>query len=174
MKRFILIALAFVLVGAGLIVGPAALQAYRVANLEHLADDSECSLDVLHIGGPWGQTEIAIEVADTKRKRARGFMNREHIPQGTGMLFVYDEPTEAMFWMRNTLVPLDILFFDQRGDLRHVHFAAQPHDLTPIPGGPDVKLALEVPAGDVNRLGIGARSSIRHPLVETEHARWAC
>lgn len=174
MRRVFIAVLSLTVIGTGLVLGPVALHAYRVANLEHLSTSDACRLDVVYIGGPWGQTEIAVEVADTRRKRAQGFMNRHQIPQGTGMLFVFDEPHEATFWMRNTFVPLDILFFDRNGYLRHVHFSAQPHDLTAISGGPDTKLALEVPAGEIDRLGIGLRASIRHPLVEQEHARWKC
>lgn len=161
-------------IGAVLVISATAWRAYKDANLEYLVTENECEPTIAELGGPWGQTEILVEVADSDQTRARGLMFREQLEPRTGMLFVYPEPTAPVFWMRNTLIPLDMLFFDARGDLRHVHFNAQPHDETPIPGGEGIKFVLEVEAGEVQRLGIGARTTLRHPAIDGNAARWSC
>lgn len=174
MRRVLLIALVLIVAGVVATVAGVGWQAYKDSQLGYLDAGAACTPTVAHLGGPWGQTEILVEVADTDDTRARGLMFREQLEPGTGMLFVYPEPTAPVFWMKNTLIPLDMLFFDVRGDLRHVHFNAQPHDETPIPGGEGIKFVLEVEAGEVNRLGIGPRTSLRHPSIQADSARWAC
>ena len=97
--------------------------------------DAACRVDRALLATPAGQVvAVSVEIADDAAERAQGLMNRPHLPQGEGMLFVYETPRQASFWMKNTLIPLDLLFFDARGVLRHVHPQARPLDLTPIPG----------------------------------------
>jgi uncharacterized membrane protein (UPF0127 family) len=165
----VITSLGAVLFGAG-----AAIIRYRLSDLSILGPMPDCRPDVLHIGGTWGQVDLLVELADTPEERAQGLMFRTSLPASSGMLFVYEEPGSPAFWMKNTLIPLDMLFFDARGDLRHVHFGAVPHDETPIPGGDGIQFVLEVAAGEVARLGIGSRSTMRHPSIDPDTARWGC
>jgi uncharacterized membrane protein (UPF0127 family) len=174
LRRYLGIMLAIVVVGLGLVGGSLFWAAHRVSSLAYLGAMPDCAPEVVHLGGPWGVAAVDVEIADTAETRARGLMFRETLPDGTGMLFVYPEPVDAVFWMKDTPLALDILFFDARGDLRHVHFGARPFDETPIPGGSGIKAALEVRAGEVARLGIGPRTSLRHPSLDQDAARWAC
>ena len=72
----------------------------------------------------------------------QGLMFRESMPMSAGMLFVYEEPRRASFWMKNTLISLDMIFADATGTVRRVHEGAVPGDLTPIPGGADILFVL--------------------------------
>lgn len=114
---------------------------------------------------------VEVELADDPAERAQGLMGRAALAQGTGMLFVYETPRPASFWMKNTLIPLDMLFFDDRGVLRHVHENAVPGDLTPIGGAapgdsdPDRLLILELGGGEARRLGLGRGTTLTHPAV---------
>lgn len=123
---------------------------------------------------------ILVEIADDPAERAQGLMNRPHLPQGEGMLFVYETPRPASFWMKNTLIPLDILFFDASGVLRHVHPQARPLDLTPIPGAapgdpnPDRLLVLELAGGEAARLGLTPGTTLRHMAVPQATAAAPC
>ena len=100
---------------------------------------------------------VTVEIADDASERAQGLMGRRTLPPGHGMLFVYETPRPASFWMKDTLIPLDMLFFDAAGRLRHVHPQATPLDLTPIPGAapgdpdPDRLLVLELGGGEAAR-----------------------
>jgi uncharacterized protein len=62
-----------------------------------------------------GEKEVAVEIADTEQERARGLMGRTSLPEDAGMLFVYPGTTEGAYWMKNTLIPLSIAFYDERG-----------------------------------------------------------
>ncbi len=133
-----------------------------------------CSSDLVEVRGDWGQTRFTVEVADTPRTRSRGLMFRESLPRGAGMLFVYEAPRRASFWMKNTLIPLDLLFVDRRGVVTRVHAEAQPGDLSPIEGGNDVFAVLEINGGLAGRYGITPGSEMRNPIFADGPAIWPC
>ncbi|HXH04676.1 MAG TPA: DUF192 domain-containing protein [Candidatus Competibacteraceae bacterium] len=102
--------------------------------------------------------EFQVELAVSEAERARGLMHRERLAADQGMLFVQPQPAPAAFWMKNTLIPLDMLFFDAEGRLLALHQNVPPCTIPDCPiypaAGP-VKYILEVNAGTVRRLGIG-------------------
>jgi uncharacterized membrane protein (UPF0127 family) len=83
-----------------------------------------------------------------------GLMNREVMADDHGMIFVYAVPSRPYFWMKNTLIPLDMIFINFDGVITHIHKNAKPHDLTPIDSGSSVRAALEINAGLVDKYGI--------------------
>lgn len=115
-----------------------------------------------------------VEVADDAAERAQGLMFRAAMPKFTGMLFVYESPQPVAFWMRNTLIPLDMLFFDGSGRLERIRTNATPHDETPIPGGNDIRYVLEVNGGLAGEFGIEPGAVIRHPALDQTTAAWPC
>lgn len=133
-----------------------------------------CQPEMLDLRGPWGQARFMVEVADTDASRAQGLMYRASLAASQGMLFVYPEPGAPAFWMKNTLIPLDMLFITPAGIVQHVHAMARPHDLTPISGGDNVQLVLEIRGGMAAMMGIEAGSELRHPAVEPSIAVWPC
>lgn len=94
------------------------------------------------------QTTIPVqaEVADTEEERNHGFMERKNIPDGTGMLFVFDRDQILSFWMKNTPHPLSIAYIDSKGKIRNI-YDMTPYSLTPIKSTNSVRYALEVPQG---------------------------
>jgi len=133
-----------------------------------------CAEDRVDLRGPWGQARFSVEVVDTEDTRARGLMHREKLARTAGMLFVYDAPTEPSFWMRNTLIPLDMIFVNPAGKVTRIHPDAIPHDTTPIPGGPNVLVALEINGGMSALLGMTEGSEMRHPRLDQSTALWPC
>lgn len=89
---------------------------------------ADCRADQVALRGDWGTANFSVDVADTDEKRAKGLMFVEKMPRFTGMLFVYDRPTAARFWMRNTLIPLDMLFVNKVGVVKSIKHDAVPHD----------------------------------------------
>ena len=96
----------------------------------------------------------------------------ERMPRFSGMLFVYDQPQRVAFWMRNTLIPLDMIFANSQGIVQRVHVNAVPGDETAIPGGDDIQFVLEVNGGLSELLGIAPGTQIRHPAIAA--AAWGC
>ncbi len=139
-----------------------------------------CQMDQAILLGGAKQVLVSIEIADQPDERAMGLMFRRDLPQGQGMLFIYEEPQEVSFWMRNTLIPLDLVFIDQTGVVRHVSPMAKPLDETPIPGAapndpaPKRLMVLEVPGGDAARLGIEAGMALAHPRLPQAQAKQPC
>ncbi len=135
---------------------------------------AQCSPEVVDIRGPFGQARFSVEVADTGEERARGLMFRDSMPRSAGMLFVYPTPQRASFWMKNTMIPLDMIFADQAGRVTRVHQNAVPQDLTPIDGGEGVVAVLEINGGLAARIGIEPGAELRHPALSGEGAAWGC
>jgi uncharacterized membrane protein (UPF0127 family) len=102
--------------------------------------------------------KIAIEVADTQEKRAYGLMNRTQLDWDSGMLFVFEHEQGLAFWMKDTLIPLDILFIGENGEINTIHKNAEPKNtLKRYLSEKPSKYALEVNSGFVeqNRIEIG-------------------
>ncbi len=134
----------------------------------------ECQADRVWLRGAWGSAYFTVEVADTPQGRSRGLMHREALPRRAGMLFIYDQAQPVSFWMKNTLIPLDMIFADATGTVRRVHHMARPHDETAIPGGGPVKAVLEINGGLARDMGIGPGTQLRHPAFATAVAAWPC
>ncbi|MDJ0627194.1 MAG: DUF192 domain-containing protein [Rhodobacter sp.] len=136
-----------------------------------LADCAETRAD---LRGDWGTARFTIEVADEPEEVQRGLMFRESMPANAGMLFIYDRPQLVGFWMKNTLIPLDMVFVGSDGVVRKVHANAIPGDETTIIGGRDIQFVLEINGGMASMLGIGPGTELRHPRIDQAQAAWAC
>ena len=112
-----------------------------------------------------GIVTLDVEIADTPALRSRGLMFRQRLPRGRGMLLLWPRPSMAALWMKNTLIPLDMVFIDASGRIVHIHENAQPGDLTPVSPGRPVMAVLEIAAGEARRLGLrpGLRVSLPRP-----------
>ena len=107
-----------------------------------------------------GKTLNFIEFV-TPEEHAQGLMHREQpLGDNTGGLFVYDKPEPLSFWMRNTHIPLDIIFIDSEGIVSDVHREAKPFSEDPIKSSKPCKYAMEFDAGQADRLGFREGESI--------------
>ena len=131
-----------------------------------------CSDNAVMVRGDFGQARFTVEVADDAQERSQGLMHRESMAQSSGMLFLYERTAELSFWMRNTLIELDMLFIDEKGVVQHIHHRAQPLDETPIPGGRGIAV-LEINGGLAKRMGIEVGSEIQHSYFGA-NAAWSC
>ena len=122
-----------------------------------------CDEAVVAVNGDFGQARFKVEVADDPTERNKGLMFVEDMPLMSGMLFVYEAPQHASFWMRNTLIPLDMLFVDAAGEVLRIHENAVPLDETPVDGGDGVSAVLEINGGLAARLGIAIGDLLQHP-----------
>jgi uncharacterized membrane protein (UPF0127 family) len=133
-----------------------------------------CRDDTVYLKGDWGEARFTVEIADDADERAKGLMYRKQLASAAGMLFVYPTPQSLSFWMRNTLIELDMIFVDPTGVVRHIHHRAQPLDETPIFGGRDLTHVLEINGGLAERMGIVEGSIMKHPSFPQNAAAWPC
>lgn len=136
--------------------------------------EATCATDRLDLRWEGGRESFAVEVADDGDERAQGLMFRTALAPASGMLFVYNGPTHPKFWMKNTLIPLDMIFADVTGTVTRVHADAVPGDLTPIDGGEGVQFVLEINAGLAGKLGLVPGAQLRHPAIPADSAAWPC
>lgn len=133
---------------------------------------AECRADQVDLRWDGGSARFTVEVADDAGERAQGLMFRESMPQSSGMLFAYARPQRASFWMKNTLIPLDMIFADPTGRVTRIHENAVPQDRTAIDGGEGVQFVLEINGGLARRMGIVEGAEMRHPLITD--GSWGC
>lgn len=133
-----------------------------------------CAPDAVELRSESGVKRFAVEIADSPAERELGLMNRKKMPSSAGMLFVYEKPTHAYFWMKDTLIPLDMIFADSRGQVTRVHSNAVPMDLSPIDGGADVRFVLEINAGLAKSMQITEGSVLKSKEIAQTDAIWPC
>lgn len=133
-----------------------------------------CAPSLAELRRPDGATSaFSIEIADSPEERARGLMFRRDLPRDAGMLFVFDTAAPRTFWMENTPLSLDMLFFDDAGVLCGLVERATPMTRTPRASGCDARLVLEINGGLAAELGMTLGTVLRHPAVGAS-AAWQC
>lgn len=110
-----------------------------------------------------GQVPVTLEVAADDATRQRGLMYRDKLADGHGMLFVFDDETERTFWMKNTIIPLDMIFIGSDGRIVGILVNTTPLSTTPVGVGRPSKYVLEVAGGYSTRAGMAAGDRIDLP-----------
>ena len=106
---------------------------------------------------------FTVEVARTEEQQAQGLMNRQTLAPDRGMIFPYATPTMASFWMKNTLIPLDMIFVRADGTIARIEANTVPLSLDPVPAGEPVAAVLELAGGRSAELGIAAGDKVNWP-----------
>lgn len=121
--------------------------------------------------GGGGPINFDIEVAASEQEKAVGLMFRTHLGDGQGMLFPYGNERIITMWMRNTYIPLDMLFIRSDGVIDRIEVEAEPHSEAIISSERPVAAVLEIPGGAAGRLGIKVGDLVRHAAFGTLPAR---
>ncbi|MBV9014738.1 MAG: DUF192 domain-containing protein [Alphaproteobacteria bacterium] len=111
-----------------------------------------------------GPHKFAIEVATTPGQMEQGLMFRRSLAPDAGMIFDYSGLAMAAMWMKNTLIPLDMLFVDQRGRIINIHERAVPGSLDPIAAAAPARAVIELNGGTAARLGIKPGDRVIFPI----------
>lgn len=113
-----------------------------------------------------GQTAhiFQLEVADNDETRKRGLMYRQSLPANGGMLFDFEQSRVISMWMKNTYIPLDMLFVRADGGITHIAEWTEPHSLKTISSREPVTFVIEVAGGSAARLGIAPGDTVHHSL----------
>jgi uncharacterized protein len=103
-----------------------------------------------------------VEIASSESTRKRGLMYRKIMLPNHGMLLDYKRAAKMAIWMKNTYIPLDIIFIDMQGEITKIHEGAVPHSTERIASGGKIRAVLEINAGQVEEHGIKVGDEIRH------------
>jgi len=109
-----------------------------------------------------GAHRFDVWLADTPTRQAQGLMFVRELPADAGMLFVTDDLREMSMWMKNTHIPLDMVFIDERGRIVRIAAETTPHSLETVSSGARVKAVLELRGGEAERRGIRVGDSVVH------------
>lgn len=110
---------------------------------------------------------FTVEMATTPKQQAQGLMYRREMDADHGMLFLYPRAADHAMWMKNTYIPLDMLFIKPDGRVAHVAERTVPHSLRAVSSGERVQAVLELRGGTAERLGIDAGATVLHPAFGT-------
>ena len=121
-------------------------------------------LEELIVETPVGKFPFQVEVADTPRERQIGLMNRREMPLNHGMLFDFERTRVVEMWMKNTFIPLDMVFVAPNGTVIRIEHNTTAHSLRVISSGEPASHVLEVNAGIAKQIGLRPGSKLRHRL----------
>jgi uncharacterized membrane protein (UPF0127 family) len=121
-------------------------------------------LETVEIVSSRGRSRFQVEIAVTPAEQARGLMFRKSLAPDRGMLFIYKRPQPVAYWMRNTLIPLDIIYIQPDGRILSIVRNARPHDETPLPSGGPVLGVLEIAGGRAAQLGVLPGDRVLHRI----------
>lgn len=107
-----------------------------------------------------GPHMFQVEVARTPEEQAQGLMFRTSLPDDGGMLFPFEKPRIASFWMKNTLIPLDMIFVRADGSIDRIAENTIPESLEPVVSGAEVAAVLELAGGTAARLGLDETATV--------------
>ena len=121
-------------------------------------------LQTLEIATKSGVQVFSVEMATTEEEKRTGLMFRKELPEGRGMLFDFSPPQEISMWMKNTFIPLDMIFIQADGRILRIAENTTPQSTAIIRSHGPAKGVLEVMAGTAKRYGIAAGDRVAHPL----------
>jgi uncharacterized membrane protein (UPF0127 family) len=109
-----------------------------------------------------GPLQVDLELAQTPQEIEQGLMYRTHLPPNTGMLFTFPTESHRSFWMRNTLVPLDMIFINSAGRIVNIEHEAPPKSETLRHSKEPVQYVVELPGGTAKSQGIQIGDRFQH------------
>jgi uncharacterized protein len=122
------------------------------------------NLQTIEIVTKGGVHRFAVELAASEEERARGLMHRKELPEGRGMVFDFQQEQDVAFWMKNTYIPLDMIFIRGDGTIRRIAANTEPLSERTVPSGGPVRYVLEVIGGTARKLGIEPGDKAAGPI----------
>ena len=120
--------------------------------------------NTVEIASKTGVHVFTVEIADTDQTRERGLMYRRELPEGRGMLFDFFKDQPVGFWMKNTYIPLDMIFIRSDGRIASIAENTEPLSERVVPSGAPVRAVLEVKGGTARKLGIQPGDQVANPI----------
>jgi uncharacterized protein len=109
--------------------------------------------------------DFTVWLANTPQRQAQGLMFVRSLPAMRGMLFVHETPRQISMWMKNTYIPLDMVFIDTRGRIQQIVEQTKPHSLDLVQSAAPARAVLEIAGGEARRLGIRVGQQVSHEAL---------
>ena len=123
--------------------------------------------NTVEIASKGGVHVFTVEIADTEAAREKGLMYRKSLPPGQGMLFDFHSDQPVRFWMKNTYIPLDMIFIRSDGRILNIAENTTPMSENEVPSAGPVKAVLEVRGGTARKLGIAPGDRVANPIFRS-------
>ena len=160
--RKMFVAVAFAFAGAAGTVAHA-----QVGPIEDLAKFPRGKLEIAD--GKKVKHVFDVWLADSPQRQAQGLMFVRSLPELRGMLFVHESPKQLSMWMKNTYIPLDMVFIDANGRIQQIIEQTTPHSLATISSNAPALAVLEIAGGEAKRLGLHAGQRVLHTALVGYH-----
>jgi uncharacterized membrane protein (UPF0127 family) len=139
----------------------------QLGQIEDLAAFPQAKLEIAE--GKKVKHTFDVWLADSPRRQAQGLMFVRTLPATRGMLFVHESPKPMSMWMKNTYIPLDMVFIDARGLIQQIVENTKPHSLDIISSTRPALAVLEIAGGEAKRLGLHPGQRVLHPALVGYH-----
>jgi len=133
-----------------------------------------CAPDTVTLMTPEGAHAIRVEIADDPEEQARGLMFRPAMAPDAGMLFIFDPPRQASFWMHNTMIPLDMVFIDDTGLVESIAERRDTYSDRVSQSQGSVRAVLELNLGRSQELGLGPGARVVHGAFAQAPEEFRC
>jgi uncharacterized membrane protein (UPF0127 family) len=161
----VVLAVALIALGlAGCKGGDTAAKAQTAADTPQAAARPDAVFEPLSIDTAKGPVAFQVEIADDEAERERGLMYRTALAPNRGMLFIFEDAAPRAFWMKNTYIPLDIVYIGADGRIVSIAANAEPFNETPIPSNGQAKGVLEIYGGRAAQLGLKPGDRVNHRI----------
>ena len=130
--------------------------------------------NIIFVKTKFSNTQFVVELAKTPEQRQKGLMGRSSLKAQSGMLFLYESPRHVSFWMKNTLINLDVIFLSANGKILKIYHNAKPESLEIMSAGENVSAVLEVNGNLAKTIKLEIGDCVKHAFFEYNNENESC
>jgi uncharacterized membrane protein (UPF0127 family) len=130
--------------------------------------------NIIFVKTKYTNTPFLVEIAKTPERRQKGLMGRNSLKPQSGMLFLYERPRHVSFWMKNTLISLDVIFLSANGKILKIYHNAKPESLEIMSAGENVSAVLEINGNLAKTIKLEIGDCVKHEYFENNNDNESC
>ena len=130
--------------------------------------------NIIFVKTKFSNTQFVVELAKTPEQRQTGLMGRSSLKAQSGMLFLYESPRHVSFWMKNTLIGLDVIFLSSNGKILKIYHNAKPESLEIMSAGENVSAVLEINGNLAKTIKLEIGDCVKHAFFEYNNEKESC
>ena len=130
--------------------------------------------NIIFVKTKFSNTQFVVELAKTPEQRQKGLMGRSSLKAQSGMLFLYESPRHVSFWMKNTLIGLDVIFLSSNGKILKIYHNAKPESLEIMSAGENVSAVLEINGNLAKTIKLEIGDCVKHAFFEYNNDNESC